>query len=177
MNDYSIGSEWRKWDLHIHTPSSIIQNYGGDNAWDKFIDALENLPQEVKVIGITDYYFIDGYEKVMAYKKKGRLSNIQKIFPILEFRIDTFGISNENRLNKINLHILFNVDETNLQWEIEKIRNKFINLIPICKLDNYKTTMLSKNNFIEVGDGHIENGFSNFIPSTDKIFEIINSSD
>ena len=73
---YNKGSEWRKWDLHIHTPYSIYQNYGGTGSFDKFIDALERLPKDVKVIGITDYYFIDGYEKVMEYRQKGRLSNI-----------------------------------------------------------------------------------------------------
>jgi hypothetical protein len=82
-SNFSKGSEWRKWDLHIHTPYSIIQNYGGDTQWDKFIEALEQLPREVKVIGINDYYFIDGYEKVMHYKNQGRLSNIEKIFSVL----------------------------------------------------------------------------------------------
>ena len=44
------GSEWRIWDLHIHTPKSIYQKYGGEKNWEKFIDALERLPQEIKVI-------------------------------------------------------------------------------------------------------------------------------
>ena len=62
--NYPKGSEWRKWDLHVHTPYSIVNNYEGkseEEKWDKFIEAIENLPDEVKVIGITDYYFIDGY--------------------------------------------------------------------------------------------------------------------
>ena len=39
MGMYPKGSEWRRWDLHVHTPKSIIQGYGGDNktAWDAFI--------------------------------------------------------------------------------------------------------------------------------------------
>jgi|SRR5690554_5407094 len=124
FNKYHKGSEWRKWDLHIHTPASINQNYGGENGWEKFIEGLENLPKEVKVIGINDYYFIDGYEKVMNYKQEGRLSNIEKIFPILEFRIDTFGSSNENKLQKINLHIIFDVDENNLKKELKKNKRR-----------------------------------------------------
>ena len=101
------GSEWHKWDLHVHTPKSIVNNYGGDTdeIWEKFISALENLPTDVKVLGITDYYFIDGYEKVMEYRTKGRLKNIEKIFPILEFRIDTFGCGSQNNLQKINQSI------------------------------------------------------------------------
>ena len=45
MND-PRGSLWGKWDLHIHTPKSIYQEYGGNNeeVWEKFITDLENLP-------------------------------------------------------------------------------------------------------------------------------------
>ncbi len=55
MANIGMGSIWRKWDLHIHTPLSICQVYGGDQeaVWEKFITALENLPKEVSVIGHT----------------------------------------------------------------------------------------------------------------------------
>lgn len=176
-NKYPRGSEWRKWDLHIHTPKSISNNYGGDNeqVWEKFIEALERLPHDVKVIGINDYYFIDGYEKVMKYKAQGRLNNIDKIFPILEFRIDTFGSGSENKLQKINLHILFDVCEQNIVNEIKKIREEFINLIPITSLEKHQTKKLSIDNFIAEG-GSLQAGFSSFIPPTKKVFELASSS-
>lgn len=170
---YNKGSEWRKWDLHIHTPMSIHQNYGGNAEFDKFIDALERLPQEVRVIGITDYYFIDGYEKVMEYKQKGRLANIEKVFPILEFRIDTFGSGSENKLQKINLHILFNVNEDDFKNEIKKIKEEFIQQIPISSIDKHKTKMLSLDNFTSEGAGDLQKGFSDLIPPTSKVFELI----
>ena len=172
------GSEWRKWDLHIHTPKSIENNYGGDTdfIWEKFIEALENLPKEVSVVGITDYYFIDGYEKVMSYKQSGRLKNLDKVFPILEFRIDTFGSGNENKLQKINLHILFDIDEKDLKNEVERVKKHFIELVPLTRLDKHKTIMLSKENLAsEAGD--LQTGFSDLIPPTDKVFELINSAE
>ncbi|AFA47980.1 hypothetical protein [Acetobacterium woodii] len=170
------GSEWRKWDLHIHTPASIVNNYGGNSEeiWNKFIDALENLPEDVKVIGITDYYFIDGYEKVMHYRTQGRLKNIDKIFPILEFRIDTFGSGHENNLQKVNLHILFDLNETDLKNEICRIKSEFIGIIPLSDLEEHSTKMLSIENLIKAG-GSLQSGFSTVIPSTNKVFEIINS--
>jgi predicted ATPase len=174
-NNFSKGSEWRKWDLHIHSPSSIVQSYGGDGKWDEFITALEHLPPEVKVIGINDYYFIDGYEKVMGYKKQGRLSNIEKIFSVLEFRIDTFGSGNENNLQKINLHIIFDINETELNNDIMRIKKEFIERIPITKLDIHKTKYLSKENFIVEGKGNLQDGFSSLIPPTDIVFELLNS--
>lgn len=171
---YNKGSEWRKWDLHIHTPMSINQNYGGDAAFDKFICALEALPDNVKVIGITDYYFIDGYEKVMKYKSNGRLKNLEKIFPILEFRVDTFGSGSENKLQKINLHILFDINEASLAEEIKKIREEFILQIPISCLDKHKTKMLSISNLVSEGSGSLQNGFSDLIPPTSKVFDLLN---
>ena len=52
------GSEWRIWDLHVHTPLSIENNYGCTNdedGWNKYITALEQLPPDIKVLGINDY--------------------------------------------------------------------------------------------------------------------------
>ncbi len=62
------GSTWKKWDLHIHSPCSIVQNYGGntDAAWEAFLADLEKLPTEFKAIGINDYIFIDGYPPCQA---------------------------------------------------------------------------------------------------------------
>ncbi len=174
---FARGSEWRKWDLHIHTPKSIVNRYGGDDeeTWEEFISALENLPKEVKVIGINDYYFIDGYEKVMNYRKNGRLNNIEKIFPVLEFRIDTFANAQRNKFSKINLHILFDLDETNLKNEIKKVKEEFIEVIPVSGLPEYKTKMLSRSNFAECG-GDLNKGFSNLVPPTKDVLEVILSN-
>lgn len=176
---YPKGSEWRKWDLHIHTPLSIEQNYGGDkpDVWDKFIEHLEKLPEEVKVIGINDYYFIDGYEKVMRdYRFKGRLKNIEKIFPLLEFRIDTFGTANQSELQKVNLHILFDIDENDFVKEIKRIKEEFIDRINLSGLDIHSTKKLSKENFISCSSNqNLQTGFSEIIPSTSQVFEIISS--
>lgn len=103
METYRLrGSEWKKWDLHIHTPSSLCSDYGGDTdeVWSKFLSELENLPQEIKVIGINDYLFLDGYKKVLEYKKEGRLQNIELILPVIEVRIKEF-VGND-KLNRIN---------------------------------------------------------------------------
>ena len=62
ISDDPVGSIWRKWDLHVHTPESVVNDYKG---WDEFILDLESLPPEFGVIGINDYLFIDGYERVL----------------------------------------------------------------------------------------------------------------
>ena len=107
--NYPQGSLWRKWDLHIHTPCSIEQNYGGDTdeAWENFILDLERLPPEFKVIGINDYLFIDGYRKVLRYKENNRLQNIDLILPVIEFRLKMFGGVNESAWSRVNFHVIF----------------------------------------------------------------------
>jgi hypothetical protein len=72
---YTKGSTWAKWDLHVHTPASLVQCYGGDNEeiWERFFRDIESLPPEFKVLGINDYLFVDGYRRVLEAKRKGRL--------------------------------------------------------------------------------------------------------
>ncbi len=100
------GSIWRKWDLHVHTPHSLVQSYGDAAAWDKFIDALSKLPPEFKVIGVNDYIFLDGYKKVIAAKQAGKLPNIELVLPVIELRLDKFGGS-RTALSRVNYHVIF----------------------------------------------------------------------
>ena len=122
---FTRGSEWRKWDLHIHTPLSIEQEYGGNTPenWERFISDLEGLPPEIKVIGINDYIFIDGYKKVLDEKRNGRLSNIELILPVIELRIDKFAnVSESDPFKRVNFHIIFSNELTP-----EIIQEQFLN--------------------------------------------------
>ena len=106
MSD-SRGSTWHKWDLHVHTPDSLVHYYGGGaDTWDKFIEALSKLPPEFKVIGINDYIFLDGYKKVLAAKTAGKLPNIDLVLPVIELRLDKFGGS-KSSLSRVNYHVIF----------------------------------------------------------------------
>lgn len=124
---FERGSEWRKWDLHVHTPSSIVQHYGGDNdeVWEKYIQDIENLSSEFKVLGINDYLFLDGYSKLKKEKEQnGRLSNIELLLPVVEFRIEKFAGVNFGALQRINLHVIFSNEIT-----IETIKSQFLNTL------------------------------------------------
>lgn len=105
MHDHR-GSVWSKWDLHVHTPDSFVNSYGGADAWDKFIEALEKLPPEFKVLGINDYMFLDGYKKLVAAKVNGRLPNIDLLLPVIELRLDKFG-GTKTGLSRVNYHVIF----------------------------------------------------------------------
>jgi ABC-type lipoprotein export system ATPase subunit len=106
--NYPQGSLWHKWDLHVHTPSSIVNYYGGDNdhVWDLYIRDLEALPAHYKVIGVNDYIFIDGYRRLLKEKAKGRMGNIDLLLPVIELRVDKFGGSS-SKLKRVNYHVIF----------------------------------------------------------------------
>ena len=119
------GSEWRIWDLHVHTPFSLEHNYKcshDEDIWEKYIDALEHLPDDIKVLGINDYLFIDGYRKILDYKEQGRLQNIDLILPVVEFRLSKF-CGNE-KFKRINYHIIFSNELTP-----EQIQQQFLNAL------------------------------------------------
>lgn len=124
------GSQWRKWDLHVHTPFSILNNEFG-NDWDLyvknlFIKALEN---NISAIGITDYFTIDGYKKL----KKEYLENdsklnslfssdqIEKIKKILVLPNIEFRLNKLVGPNRINFHVIFS-DKVN----VEDIEENFL---------------------------------------------------
>lgn len=129
-----LGSTWKKWDLHIHTPDSFYQNYPGtyEEAWEAFLKDVENLPEEFKVIGINDYVLVDGYERVLkAKREQGRLKNIDLILPVVELRLDKFGGvvqggksgNAPSSWSRINIHVIFD------QVDPELIRQQFISAI------------------------------------------------
>jgi hypothetical protein len=60
--ELSRGSEWRKWDLHIHSPASALNNqFPGatlDAKWEAYLAKLRSLT-DFAVLGITDYFSIE----------------------------------------------------------------------------------------------------------------------
>lgn len=103
------GSTWNKWDLHVHTPASVVNSYGLENetlTWEKYIDELEHISPEIKALGINDYFCLDGYKRLLYEKEKnGRLKNIDLLLPVVELRISSY--SGHTDLRKINYHIIF----------------------------------------------------------------------
>ncbi|MGJ7030876.1 TrlF family AAA-like ATPase [Niabella hirudinis] len=81
------GSIWHRWEPHIHTPGTIMNDmYSGNDPWDDFLNRIEQSAPQIKVLGITDYYSIESYEKTLQAKATGRLSGVELIFPNIELR-------------------------------------------------------------------------------------------
>jgi len=108
MIDCSRGAEWRKWDLHIHTPGTAKADQFGANSWDEYIETLEKI-NDVAALGITDYFSIDNFNKVKAKQNDGKLRD-KFIFPNIELRI----LPVTSTETPINLHVIFDPSETTL---------------------------------------------------------------
>ena len=205
-NSNPAGSTWKKWDLHVHTPCSIVQNYGGntDDAWEAFIGDLEKLPPDFKVIGVNDYIFVDGYERVLkAKEERGRLKNIDLILPVVELRLDKFagvvkkdkdGTYSKSDWNRINLHVIFD------QLAPEIIRQQFLSSLVQCyrlipdvdHLKNKWQAVITPDSLAQLGQmiidaaptekkadygGPIDEGFNNLCVSLDSILKALERHD
>ena len=79
MTIFPRGSEWRKWDLHVHSPYS--SGYSG--TWEQFIEQIKSA--ECDVIGINDYFCVAGYKKLAQSIESGDLDLHGKVlFPVVE---------------------------------------------------------------------------------------------
>lgn len=127
-SEFPKGSEWRKWDLHVHSPRSILNNQfpkfsNGKPDWEPFLQKLESL--DMAVIGITDYFTIEGYKELKKYKEQGRLPDIYTILPNIEFRLKNIVSSNNGDDKRLNLHVIFSEEVS-----IEDIEEHFLHDIP-----------------------------------------------
>lgn len=93
--NYKRGSEWRKWDLHIHTPGSFHwrgkrlheMNTAEKNVeLEKFIEAVNN--SDVAVFCIMDYWNFDWYLELQEYVKQNPGRLVKTVFPGMELRIE-----------------------------------------------------------------------------------------
>ena len=107
----AIGSTWRRWDLHIHTPDTILNDQFRD--WDEFLAAIEG-QAAVSALGVTDYFSITNYSKLKQYKEAGRIPGIDLLIPNIEFRI---APPNDNA-KAVNIHLLVCPEDPNHEAEI-----------------------------------------------------------
>ena len=109
MDQPREGSAWRRWDLHIHAPTALLNNQfegaSEEEKWERYLVALE-AAGAYGALGITDYMSIDGYEKAVRYKESGRLTNVLALLPNVEFRI--VPVTGDARA--INLHLILAPD-------------------------------------------------------------------
>jgi ABC-type lipoprotein export system ATPase subunit len=106
IRPFTRGSEWRKWDLHLHCPGTKLNDgfkiTAGD-PWGIYCAKLHE--SDVQAFGITDYFSIDGY-RVCVKEYRQRYPDCHKILlPNVELR--TNDVVNKAQ-EEVNVHLLFN---------------------------------------------------------------------
>jgi len=96
------GSEWRRWEPHVHAPGTVLADHYPKDSWPQYLDALETVSPALQVIGVTDYCITRSYERVKAEKDKGRLKQCDLLFPNIELRLNTGTVKG----NFVNIHLL-----------------------------------------------------------------------
>lgn len=171
---FSRGSEWGRWDLHVHTPFSELNNQFGSD-WDAYVKTLYNkaIENDIKAIGITDYFIIEGYKKLIKeyLNNDSKLMQVFKeelemdpnyldlvknilILPNIEFRLNDViyylknGTNTDNK--KLQYHIIF---DKNIS--IEDIEENFLQQLKFratATVDNgIDRRPLTLNNIISLG--------------------------
>lgn len=165
----SYGSIWRKWDFHVHTPYSILNNNYGFNPFeltesdletefDEYVKKLFTLAVEnnVAAIGITDYFMLEGYKRIkekylsspskmlQCFPDDELRRKIEKIFifPNIELRLENFVGRNAN---SVNYHVIFSNDIT-----IQDIEENFLHQLTF-NYDSGNTRSLTLSNIKELG--------------------------
>src|SRR5665213_2390067 len=113
------GSEWRRWDLQIHTPDSVLNNEFGTD-FDNYAKILfeRAIADGIAVIGITDYFTIEGYKKLrdlvddverldtLLGTDLANQARLILLLPNIEFRTSDV-IRGHDGDAKVNFHIIF----------------------------------------------------------------------
>ncbi len=114
------GSEWRRWDLHVHTPFSVLNQGFGTN-FDAYAKTLlqRAVAAEIAAIGVVDYFSIEGYSALRAlvadgHKMRALLgAELAKraapilLLPNIELRTSVLVRRTDGRDSRVNFHVLF----------------------------------------------------------------------
>lgn len=127
---YSRGSEWREWDLHIHSPASFHWNgerFGVDAARnDQLVDEMIRALNEATPIAfcLMDYWTFDGWFALKRRRDQHAQVELMKtVFPGIELRL---AAPMEGRLNA---HVLFSneISDQHLKDFLSRLRLELIN--------------------------------------------------
>lgn len=120
--NYPRGAEWRRWDLHVHSPAS--HRYAGD--WKGFI--LQTGNSDCAVIGINDYFSVQGFKELsrrLDSPTAAELSNedyrasleklrTKTLLPVIECRMSNVLLNKKGPGGqRLNFHIVFS-DEVSI---------------------------------------------------------------
>jgi len=173
----SRGSEWHRWEPHIHAPGTVLNNqFGSNNPWEAYLRSLEELVPAVEAIAVTDYYVTDTYEEMLKHKAAGRLPGVQLIFPNIELRLDVAA-----KTGFVNIHLLVSPEDPDHLSEIKRIlkRLQFLALGDRFDCTREELIKLGKRTDTSIVDdiAALRHGATQFKVNFDQLRKVIHESD
>lgn len=105
MKLFERGSEWRRWDLHLHTASSYDYEYKATDCDETLVQKLQE--NKIVAVAITDHFVID----------KNRINHLRELAPDIVFFP---GVELRTDKGDTNIHvILIFSDNSNLDELVE----------------------------------------------------------
>ncbi len=160
------GSEWRKWNFHVHTKGTNKNDQFTSASLEEFfyIFFKEAFNNNIESIGITDYFSIGRYKDAVKYvseiESKVDITTQSKLFTDIEiafiksiflFPNVELRISPTTKKGKfINLHFLFNPKV------VDQLDNEFFN--KLSNVDNYLMNYSGICQYAKYLDPHLQPG-------------------
>jgi hypothetical protein len=157
------GSEWRKWDLHFHTPSSY--DYADKSVTNsQIIEGLER--NGISTVAITDHHIID-VERIIQLQKLGASRNIT-VLPGIEFLGDARGTDPIHFIGIFpqNSNIGFIWKQIESKTEIEKVEGEKRHVREIyCDLIDTAKLIKELGGIVSIHAGNKSNSIENITNS------------
>ena len=94
--------------------------FKGPTAWEDYLSALEAAIPHIEAIAVTDYYVTETYERVLDYKRAGRLPSARLIFPNVEVRLDVATAKG----GFVNLHLFVSPEDPDHVAELQRLLSR-----------------------------------------------------
>ncbi|MEZ9054830.1 TrlF family AAA-like ATPase [Vibrio sp. 10N.247.311.26] len=108
-NQFNKGSEWRKWDLHLHTPYTNLNGRSFNATDDEFIQRLKD--KQISAVALTNYFSFKEEEYLLQEKLKS-----QGIAAFLNLELRASYTNKEDQC--CDIHIIFSDDVSKAEIDI-----------------------------------------------------------
>jgi hypothetical protein len=188
------GSEWRKWNFHVHTKGTNKNDQFTSTSLEDFFYTFFKSAYEkrIEAIGITDYFSIDRYKDAVKYVSdiESKIDNLTQsklfiddevkfiksifLFPNVELRITP----TTKKGKFINLHFLFNpkiIDQIENEFfnKLSNVENYLMNYDSICQYAKLLNSNLNPDQLYKYGidNYNVEFGKIKTLLETNKLLK------
>ena len=158
LQRFQRGSEWRKWDLHVHPPETHLNDaYRGESkeqVWEHFCRHLAE--SDIGVYGITDYFSFDGYFACQKRFTELHAGSQKLLIPNLELRLNE---TVNGKRQEVHIHLLLRPDLKpdmanrllgSLKTEVvDSDRNRRLSCLELASQEDRERATVSRQNIEE----------------------------